>query len=323
MDVPTLTLDAFTEVPFALVAREELRRRQLLQVEALGRKLAVVWNRGRPRVFEDSCPHLGLPMTLGAYKDDRLRCSYHGWTFLADDGSLVEQPTLRKAQPCQLIQYGCLVAGDLVFFWLGDPDAEERVRAKLPDTVLTDMTYFTVDFDCPFYLALFSSVDMAHYSFHTGYKPLYSIYKHFRASDHVPGGAFAATLAEETEERATLRVESASRTLHIYASATEMDDESINHFQTYVTPLSPTRTRYWECYRPRGGLLTNILARTMFKVATRRLITVEDKLWTGASAPNFLRGQNINLSENDLPLGVHLRKFVLPRLLGGELASRE
>ncbi len=112
MDVPTLTLDAFTEVPFALVAREELRRRQLLQVEALGRKLAVVWNRGRPRVFEDSCPHLGLPMTLGAYKDDRLRCSYHGWTFLADDGSLVEQPTLRKAQPCRLIQYGCLLAGD-------------------------------------------------------------------------------------------------------------------------------------------------------------------------------------------------------------------
>ncbi len=136
-----------------------------------------------------------------------------------------------------------------------------------------------------------------------------------------PGGAFAGKVVEETDHRVTIRVESAGRTIHIYASATEMGDGSVNFFQSYVTPILPTRTRYWECYRPRGGRLTNLVARATFMVATRHLITVEDKLWTGASRENFLSGRNIHMSKNDLPLGVHLRKFVLPRIRGDQVTD--
>jgi nitrite reductase/ring-hydroxylating ferredoxin subunit len=321
MNVPDLDLEQLGEVPFALVTHRELRRRRLVPVEALGRKLVVVWNRGKPRVYEDSCPHLGLPMSLGRYQGDRLTCSYHGWSFDAADGSVLEQPTLSKALPCRLIRLGCLVAGDLVFAWLGPLDAEERVRAVLPEHVLSGMSCFSVEFETPYYLALFSSVDMAHYSFHTGYRPLYSIYRLLRDQGAPPGGAFAGEVVEETDHRVTIRVESAGRTIHLYASATEMDDGSVNFFQSYVTPISPTRTRYWECYRPRGGRLTNLIARATFMVATRHLITGEDKLWTGASRENFLSGRNIHMSKNDLPLGVHLRKFVLPRMRGAQVTD--
>ena len=65
MNVPDLDLEQLGEVPFALVTHRELRRRRLVPVEALGRKLVVVWNRGKPRVYEDSCPHLGLPNATG------------------------------------------------------------------------------------------------------------------------------------------------------------------------------------------------------------------------------------------------------------------
>ena len=104
----------------------------------------------------------------------------------------------------------------------------------------------------------------------------------------------------------------ASRTL---ATAAEMDDSSVNFFQTYVTPVNARETLYWECYRPRSSNpLVNLAARATFRVVTTRLLAGEDRVWTAAVAPNFIDGRNIHLSENDLPLGAHLRKWVLPRM---------
>ena len=93
-----------------------------------------------------------------------------------------------------------------------------------------------------------------------------------------------------------------------------MRREQINHFQTFVTPVGPRETLYWECYEPRSeSPLVRMAARLVFRTVIVRLLETEDRDWVSASADSFLRGENIHMSENDAPLGAHLRKFVLPR----------
>ncbi len=315
MQVPELDLSAFTDMPFPVASQRGLRKKGIVGLEAMGRKLVVLWNEGRPRLFEDACPHLGLPLSYGAVDGKAVRCRYHGWAFAAEDGKVVDQPTLRKPHNCALKQYGALLAGDLVFGWIGAQDLEPEVRRRLPDPVMTGMSLYRLEFACPFYMALFSSVDYAHFPFHTGYRPLYALYSKFRSNNHLPGTSFPSKVVAEEPHRVTVRIDEADRDIHLYATATEMDDKGVNFFQTFVTPISPMRTLYWECYRPRSkNPLVNAAARASFRVVTTRLLSGEDRVWTGASAPNFVRGDNIHLSENDVPLGAHLRKFVLPPL---------
>ena len=100
MRVPPLDLTAYAGVPFPVATTAELRRAGVLSVEAMGRQLLVLWNAGQPRLYDDVCPHLGLPLSLGTVEADRVRCRYHGWAFHTDDGSLADQPTLRAPRRC-------------------------------------------------------------------------------------------------------------------------------------------------------------------------------------------------------------------------------
>ncbi len=315
MKTPQLDLAAFGDIPFPVAHVPELRRKGMVRIEAMERQLLVLWNNGRPTVWHDACPHLGLPLSMGRLAGDQVQCAYHGWGFSTDTGEVVHQPTLRKARPCRLKRYGALVAGDLVFSWTGDPDATDRARAMLPEEVLSGFSLFRVVFECPFYMALFSSVDYAHFRFHTGYRPFYKLYQRFRTNRHEPGTAFPSKIIDESDRRVTIRIEDAHRNIHMYATCAEMDDDSVNFFQTYVTPISPMKTLYWECYRPRtDSKLVELLARTTFRHVTTRLLNGEDRVWTAGSGPNFVAGENINLCENDVPLGAHINKFVKPRL---------
>jgi phenylpropionate dioxygenase-like ring-hydroxylating dioxygenase large terminal subunit len=310
-----LDLSRFGDLPFPVATVKELRRAGMIKVRAMDRQLVVLWNDGVPRLFVDSCAHLGLPLTLGSIEGSAVRCRYHGWAFSTDDGEVMDQPSLRKAQPCRLTRFGALIAGGLVFGWLGEQSEQTAIRARLPEEVLDDFSLFRVTFRCPFPLALFSSVDYAHFPFHTGYRPFYALYGMFRSNEHAPGTAFPTRVVAEDERRITLRIEDADREIRMYVTAAQMDDSSVNFFQTYVTPVSATETLYWECYRPRSSNpLVNLAARATFRLVTTRLLDGEDRTWTAAAAPNFAAGGNIHLSENDLPLGAHLRKWVLPRM---------
>ncbi len=315
MKPPMLDLQAFDDLPFPVAWVPELRRKGMTKIHAMERDLVVFWNGGRPTVFADSCPHLGLPMSLGKVEGDKVRCAYHGWAFATGGGEVVDQPTLKKPRPCKMKRYGALVVGDLVFSWTGDPEATERARGLLPEHVLEGFSLFRVVFDCPFYMALFSSVDYAHFPYHTGYRPFYKLYSKLRSNEHAPGSAFPSKVVAESDRRVTVRIEDAERDIHMYATCAEMDDASVNFFQTYVTPITPMKTLYWECYRPRTeSRILDTLARATFRTVTTRLLGGEDRLWTRLSAPNAVAGDNIHLCENDVPLGAHLRKFVMPRL---------
>jgi len=321
--VPPLDLSVFDGVPFPVATRAELRRKRVMPAEGMGRKLVVVWNHGCPRVYDDSCPHMGLPMSMGVLDGDLLRCRYHMWAFDTDDGAVADQPTLKKPRKCALVRHGCLVVGGLVFAWIGDPDAEEAARAQLPEHVPDDFSLHRVEFGAPFYLALFNAVDYAHFAEHRYYKPLYGLYRRVRRDAHVPGQPFGWEVVGEDDRAVHLRLGEARRDLSMYVTAAEFqDDGGVNRFQTFVTPLGPSRTLYWECYSARSDRrVTRALAKLLFHTVIVRLLETEDRDWTTLSAPNFLNGQNIHLSETDLPLGQHLRKFVLPRLRAGGRAT--
>ena len=315
-------MDDLEGVPFPVATARELRRKGVLQVEALGRKLLVAWNGGRPSVFLDACPHLGLPLSMGQEKQGTIVCRYHAWTFSLDDGSMVEQPTLRRPQPCRLVRWGAMLYGDLVVAWKGDPDAREQALAQLPEDPPTGVIVHRVEYGCPFYLALFNAVDYAHFSFHTAYSPVYALYRRLRRDEHVPGRPFGWTITGEDDRAVTLRLDEAHRDLRMYVTCAEfLDDGGVNHFRTFATPIARDRTMYWECYATRSeSRLVRAAAAAAFYAVIVPLLETEDRWWTTASTPNFLRGDNIHLSATDAPLGAHLRRFVLPRLEQGGAA---
>jgi phenylpropionate dioxygenase-like ring-hydroxylating dioxygenase large terminal subunit len=318
MRAPVLDMDRLDGVPFPVATRSELRRAGMVKAHALGRDLIVLWNGGAPRVYEDSCAHLGLPLSLGSVQGDRVKCRYHGWAFASEDGTVVDQPTLRSPQPCRLRQWGALRVGKLVFAWRGDIKDVEAVRARLPEEIPEDVSIHRVSMDCPFYLALFNAVDYAHFAFHRMYSPVYAVYRRVRKDAHVPGRPFTWTVTGEDDRAVSIRLEEAARDLKMYVTCAEfLDDGGVNQFQTFVTPQSPTKTLYWEVYRARtNNPIVKLAAHAAFRAVVVPLLNSEDREWTTRSTPAFLRGENIHLSATDIPLGAHLRKFVLPRMQG-------
>ena len=312
---PVLDLDAWDGVPFPVATTAELRRAGMLRTRAMGRDLLVVWNHGAPRLFDDVCPHMGLPLSMGAIDGDAVRCRYHGWAFSTGTGAVTDQPTLRKRQPCALVRHGALVLGGLVFGWIGDPEAVDAAREQLPPQVPERFSLHRVTMEAPFYLALFNAVDYAHFSRHSLYAPIYALYRRLRRDAHVPGRPFHWRVTGEDERAVHLRLVEAGRDLSMYVTCAEFtDDGGVNRFQTFVTPMGPQRTQYWEVYSARtDNPLVRFAAHATFRAVVVPLLDTEDRDWTGLSAANFLRGENIHLSETDAPLGAHLRRFVFPR----------
>lgn len=313
---PILDLDAYEGVPFPVATVAELKASGRRAVRAMGRDLLVLWNGGEPRLYVDACPHMGLPLSMGSLKGDQVRCRYHGWAFGTDDGAVVEQPTLRRRQPCSLERHGALVHGGLVFGWIGDFAAHDAARVQLPADVPEDFALHRVTMEAPFYLALFNAVDYAHFARHSLYAPIYSLYRRFRRDSHVPGQPFHWEHTGSDEASEHLRLVEARRDLRMYVTCAEFTDEGgVNRFQTFVTPHSATRTEYWEVYSARtSNPFIRFAAHAVFKTVVVALLDTEDKDWTGLSAPNFLLGENIHLSATDAPLGAHLKRFVMPRL---------
>lgn len=307
----SIDLRRLVGMPYPVALATTLRSEGRAQIRAMGEDLLVLWNGGAPRVYVDRCAHLGMPLSMGRVDGDRVRCRYHGWAFAIDDGRVKEQPALQRPEPCRLERRGALLLGDYVFSWTGDADAVERARAALPPDVWSGASHLRFIFESPFPLALFSSVDYAHFGYHTGFRPLYRLYSALRKNEHQPRGQFAPKLVSEDDHCFTVRYEEADRTVRVWATATEMDDGAINCFQTFVTPIDAHSAWYWEGYRPRSDhRAVRAAARAVFHTVTSRVLAWEDRPWTRSVGRPFSEGTNIHLSANDLVLGTHLRKFV-------------
>jgi phenylpropionate dioxygenase-like ring-hydroxylating dioxygenase large terminal subunit len=74
---------------------ESLKRNQLATAMLLGIPL-VLGRRADGRVFalRDSCPHRGIPLSVGWFNGDRVTCRYHGWEFEPCSGQCQLIPSL-------------------------------------------------------------------------------------------------------------------------------------------------------------------------------------------------------------------------------------
>jgi phenylpropionate dioxygenase-like ring-hydroxylating dioxygenase large terminal subunit len=313
VDFPAPDRQRLQGLPFPVATVRRLRREGMVPVRALGEDLLCLWNGGRPRVVHDHCPHLGLPLSRGRLEGERLRCRYHGWAFSTDDGRAVEQPTLKHPQACGLTRWNCLRWGDLVLAWAG-PDPEDAVRLRLPAEPPAGCSVAVVPMEAPWFLALWNAVDYAHFARHRGYARAYALYRQVRRDAHVPGQPFHWERLHEDASSIHFALPEARRRLRLFATCAILEDDGgVNRFETWVTPQGPSRSLYWECYRPRTGRpFAAAVARLAFWSFVVPLLWTEDRRWTGASAPAFLRGGQ-TLSANDLPLGAHLRRWVLPQ----------
>jgi nitrite reductase/ring-hydroxylating ferredoxin subunit len=95
--VPDASADSETSAPAGSDSMElaEIREGEInVKVLRSGRK-AVVLKRGDDiTVFGELCPHMGADLSTATYcaSDGTLACSWHGYVFDADDGSIRENP---------------------------------------------------------------------------------------------------------------------------------------------------------------------------------------------------------------------------------------
>ena len=77
---------------------DELRGRKLATAMLLGIPL-VLGRRNDGRVFalRDSCPHRGIPLSVGWFDGKRVTCRYHGWEFEPCSGQCQLIPSLTSA----------------------------------------------------------------------------------------------------------------------------------------------------------------------------------------------------------------------------------
>ncbi len=53
---------------------------------------------GKVYAFKDKCPHQGAPLSDGYVRDGCVVCLYHGWKFNLQDGSFINNKTLKLKQ---------------------------------------------------------------------------------------------------------------------------------------------------------------------------------------------------------------------------------
>lgn len=72
------------------------------------RLVALFVEAGRYYAVEDTCPHMGAPLSDGDVEAGVVTCGWHGWRFRLADGTWVDSPRVRI--PC----YPVRVVGDAI-----------------------------------------------------------------------------------------------------------------------------------------------------------------------------------------------------------------
>ncbi len=82
-----------------ILPSRQLRRNRVAGARLAGRDLALFRNsKGEVAALDNQCPHRRMRLDLGKVHDDKLQCSYHGWTF--DTCGNGESPATPKLYAC-------------------------------------------------------------------------------------------------------------------------------------------------------------------------------------------------------------------------------
>jgi phenylpropionate dioxygenase-like ring-hydroxylating dioxygenase large terminal subunit len=109
-----------------------LKKGKLIGKEMLGEKIVIGRDSsGKVFALRDNCPHRGVPLSGGWYKNDVIQCCYHGWTFNSE-GTCTSIPAMAPdgnfdVSKIKVFQYPVAEINDTV--WVYIPEK------KLPNTV--------------------------------------------------------------------------------------------------------------------------------------------------------------------------------------------
>jgi phenylpropionate dioxygenase-like ring-hydroxylating dioxygenase large terminal subunit len=131
----------------------------------------VLWrdSGGALHAWEDRCPHRGTRLSMGALRDDTLRCAYHGWAFGADGRCrhIPALPALGEANlKAQVAVYQVLELYGLAWVCLGAPGEAAPPRfPEFDDAALRKVWcgHYEVRSSAPRIVENF--LDMAHFAF--------------------------------------------------------------------------------------------------------------------------------------------------------------
>lgn len=117
---------------------EQLRPDEPVEQTILGQSLVLFrGSQGEPIALQNRCPHRSAPLHLGRICDGNvIECGYHGLRFDAS-GACVGNPHGKGVIPiaAKIRSFAAIEKYSLVWVWMGDEDADERL---LPDLSLMD-----------------------------------------------------------------------------------------------------------------------------------------------------------------------------------------
>jgi phenylpropionate dioxygenase-like ring-hydroxylating dioxygenase large terminal subunit len=93
---------------------------------------------GRVFAMRDSCPHRGIPLSVGRFDGQRVTCRYHGWQFEPCGGRCEGIPSLSsfdRIDPTRIYAtaYPCVERDDHVWVYIPNPGAGRKIKeADLP-----------------------------------------------------------------------------------------------------------------------------------------------------------------------------------------------
>lgn len=116
---------------------DELRPEAMLGRQIAGQHVLLARARdGLIHAMADTCPHRLVPLSMGQYADDSIRCAYHGLRF-ALNGFCVENPHGPVSRALTVRTFACEERHAAIWLWLGD---EASDPALIPDYGFIDRT---------------------------------------------------------------------------------------------------------------------------------------------------------------------------------------
>jgi phenylpropionate dioxygenase-like ring-hydroxylating dioxygenase large terminal subunit len=115
----------------------QLKKDKLVSKEILGEK--ILFGRdsaGKPFALRDNCPHRGVPLSEGWFKDDVIQCCYHGWQF-STQGVCQNIPAIAPGSTIdfskiRVFQYPLREVSDSIWVYIPDKKLHHTIEPKVP-----------------------------------------------------------------------------------------------------------------------------------------------------------------------------------------------
>lgn len=151
-----------------------LKADELVGKEICGERIVFGRNeKGEAFALRDNCPHRGVPLSEGWFKDHTLQCCYHGWKFNCT-GHCVEVPALADknfdTKKIKVFEYPCREVNGTVWIYIPQNKLQlEGAENSFPDLLVAPDKNFRfvekVTMPCNIDHSVIGLIDPAHVTF--------------------------------------------------------------------------------------------------------------------------------------------------------------